>query len=105
MISEFFDRVLFDPIQAVFAFIIYWIGWFIIIPLAIWCLYKLMSKLYDSIERKDWLLIFLQIILIVGLVFVSYKLFAGFTNAGKNIDPYRPTGIEKSIQEVGNEYD
>jgi len=105
MISDFFDQFLFDPIKAVFAFIIYWIGWFVIIPLAIWCLYKLMSKLYDSIERRDWLLIFLQIILIVALVFVSYKLFVGFTNTGKNIDPHRPTGIEKTIQEVGEDYD
>ncbi|MEM5398294.1 hypothetical protein [Staphylococcus gallinarum] len=105
MISDLLDDFIFDPIKEVIAFIIYWVGWFVIIPLAIWCLYKLVSMLYANIVARDWIFIIIQSLLIIGLVFLSCRLFVGLTNTGKSIDPNRPTGIEKSIQEEGKEYD
>lgn len=104
MISDFLDNVIFNPFKEVVAFIIYWAGWFVVIPIAIWCLYKLINKLYDNIEQRNWGLIAIQALLVIALVFVTYQVFEGFTNTGKEIDPDRPTGIEKSIQGVG-EYD
>lgn len=105
MISDLLDDFIFAPIKEVIAFIIYWAGWFVIIPLAIWGLYKLLSMLYANVIARDWIFIIIQSVLIIGLVFLSCRLFVGFTNTGKSIDPNRPTGIEKSIQEVGKEYD
>lgn len=102
MISNFLDNLIFNPIKEFFAFIIYWAGWFIIIPLAIWGLYILISKLYDNIAMRNWWLVALQVVLVACLVYISWHLFFGFLNTGISIDPDRPTGIEKAVQDVGS---
>lgn len=52
---------------------------------------------------RNWWLVALQVILAAFLVYISWHLFFGFLNAGISIDPDRPTGIEKAIQDVGKD--
>lgn len=106
MISGLFDALFggfFDLVKEVFAFVIYWGGWFVIIPLGIFALYKFIPKLADNIIIRDWVFIIIQGLLVILIVVMTWKLFVGFTNAGKELDPNRPTGIEKAIQDVGKD--
>lgn len=103
MIDDWLNNYIFDPVKEFFAFLIYWAGWFIVIPVAIWFLYILIRKLYNNIEMRHWWLVALQVVLVIALVCVSWKLFFGFLNTGISIDPDRPTGIEKAVRDVGKD--